>query len=286
MPEPECEIVKSPARKRHLLVVALILLLPAILLATAWRDRHREHPYSFAGLPRATMVAWTHYMRVLPAAGHVVGYSEWRRNPLWVSYRLETGAQRVGPRPEQFSVDRRTWVRVQPDALRGTGFTRGHLAPNYAIARVHGPRAQRETFRMSNIAPQSRALNTRLWQRIEELEIDVYTPAFGRLWVVTGPVFAADGRRLPSGVEVPTHFYKIWLAETGQGPQALAFLVPQEVSGFESLEQFVVSIDAIERRTGLDFFHRLADPAEDAMEAMTGNPRYELHRHAERPPRY
>jgi len=35
----------------------------------------------------------------------------------------------------------------------GSGYNRGHCAPNYAIAVCYGAQAQLETFLMSNILP-------------------------------------------------------------------------------------------------------------------------------------
>lgn len=276
-------------QRRKLAIFALcgVLLLVGIPAGTLSWDRQRAHAFSYAGLPRATDWAPSHHLRVFHNAGHLVGYSEWRRNPLWVSYRLDDRERRVGPRPERFRADPRSWVRVGGDALRGSGYTRGHLAPNYAIARVHGRDAQLDTFRMSNISPQSVALNTKLWQRIEEAEIDRVVPRVGTLWVVAGPVFGADPRVLPSGVEVPERFYKIWLAESAKGPpRVLAFLVPQEVRGDEDLRRFIVSVDEVEALTGLDFFHKIEDEVEDRIEAQVARGAFAIDDYARLPPRY
>ena len=44
-------------------------------------------------------------------------------------------------------------------------------------------------------------------------------------------------------------------------------ILAQEVTENAALEQFVVSIDDVEQRTGLDFLSELADDAENALEA-------------------
>ncbi len=42
--------------------------------------------------------------------------------------------------------------------------------------------------------------------------------------------------------------------------------MPQDVGGEEPIERFLVSIDEIERRTGLDFLSELPEPVEDRLE--------------------
>ena len=63
-------------------------------------------------------------------------------------------------------------------------------------------------------------------------------------------------------VRVPDGFWKILLVENRKGKRdALAFMMPQYATG-EDLGRYLVSIDAIERATGLDIFPNLLE--EDA----------------------
>ena len=61
------------------------------------------------------------------------------------------------------------------------------------------------------------------------------------------PIFSGGVERLASDwkVEIPDAFYKVYLSNT-QPPVALAFIIPQTVTGDEPLAQFVTSIDAVE----------------------------------------
>lgn len=279
---------------RQLLRVLPLPLLALPMLWVGWTlfNGLREHPDSFAGLPRSrdmALLPWMpHGFQVLDPPGFVLGYSEYWRNPLWVAYRL---TQRVdGPyadRPERFAVDARTFSRVNAEDYSHSGFNRGHMAPNYAMSRFHGRAAQRASFRMSNIVPQRGALNQKLWQRLEELEADVYAASEVPLYVVMGPVFTAEDERLPSGVAIPDGFFRIWLRRDRDGRlRVLAFLVPQTVSGYEPLDGFLVSVDAIEQATGLDFFHRLDDEQEAVLEAGVNAQAWDFSRYARRAPRY
>lgn len=138
------------------------------------------------------------------------------------------------------------------------------MAPNYAISQLYGARAQDETFYYSNVVPQSARLNELLWQRLEEIEIDDIAPAVHSLWVVTGPIPAGPG-------QAPAAFYRIWLAKNRAGQWAmLAFRVPQDVRGDERLDRYIVSVDAIEAATGLDFFSALPKPTQRLLESRPG----------------
>ncbi|WP_245184775.1 DNA/RNA non-specific endonuclease [Halomonas salinarum] len=227
--------------------------------------------------------------RVLRNDGYLVGWSDLRVNPLWVSYWLnDTGTSQIGDRPG-FKRDWRTLWPVSADSYRGSGYDRGHLAPNYAIANVHGREAQRQTFLMSNMSPQRPNLNRQLWQRLEEAVMDHFVPRFGTLQVITGPIYPAD---FLEGVfhrvgftQVPEAFYKI-LVVPSQTPRVIAFIMPQQVSGNEPLDRFLVSVDKIEARTGLDFFPQLTQEVARRLEGNVDTHGWDLQAVARRPGRF
>lgn len=249
-----------------------ITTLFVVVVAGLWYFQERElrDGLSWQGVTTWQELTPLSFHRVLRNDGFLVGWSDVRVNPLWVSYVLhEVEDSGIGPRPG-FQRDWRALWPIAPDSYFDSGYDRGHLAPNYAIAAVHGRAAQRDTFLMSNMSPQRPELNRRLWQRLEEVVMDRFVPRFGTLQVITGPVFPASFRdnvlNRVGLVEVPEAFYKI-LVVPGETPRALAFLMPQRVSGDEPLDDFLVSIDELEARTGLDFFPQLPEAAAAALEA-------------------
>lgn len=245
----------------------------------------------FAGEPVPNGTA---ALLVLDNPGFRVGYSPAHRQPLWVGFRAESvrGKARLGRRPDRFTPDARVPDPVgSRDYLSGKAeadLTRGHLAPNYLIGKLHGRAGQLATFLMSNISPQSRRLNELVWQRLEEAEVDVVAPALGPLFVLTGPVFGPSPRTLrKSGVAVPEAFYRIWVDVLPSGEaRALAFIVPQQVCGAEPLSSFLATVDEIEQRTQLDFHAPLDDAVEAALEASRDTGGWTLERFDRRPPRY
>jgi len=187
---------------------------------------------------------------------------------LSAAYHLRDGAvQDAPPRPEEFQVDARTVARIEPAVYNRSGYDRGHLAPNYAIAVRYGRTAQEETFRMSNICPQKHALNAGLWKQLEQRIATNYPGRFGEVWVLAGPVFGAQPERLKRRVAVPEAFYMIVLDENEGRVRAEAFLFPQQTPESGRLDDYLTAIDEIERRTGLDFLAELPDDAENALES-------------------
>ncbi len=225
----------------------------------------------FGGLPQA--IGDTGRVRVLENEGYVCGYSETLRSPLWVGYRLFDleGTKGSGERPDGFDVDARTLAKVRSDEYTGSGYDRGHLAPNFGIARCYGREAQESTFLMSNIIPQKHEMNAGLWRFLEERAAVNYSGRFGEIWVLTGPIYGQSPKKIGKGVPVPEACFKIMIDETEGKVRAQAFIVPQSASSTGSLNRYLVSIDEVEKRAGLDFLPSLNDTMENQLEAMRGS---------------
>ena len=207
-------------------------------------------------------------LRILRNTGYTVGYSDALGSPVWAAYRIgDLDTRRAAPRrPDRFEIDRRTVARVAPEDYSGSGYDRGHLAPNYAIATRFGETAQRETFLMSNVVPQRHSLNAGAWRELEQRIAVNYPARFREVWVLAGPIFNSPVRRLRSAA-IPDAFYMIIADESDGRLRVQAFVFPQDTAPTADLASALTSIDAIEARTGLDFFPALEDAAEAALEA-------------------
>ncbi|MDD3146287.1 MAG: DNA/RNA non-specific endonuclease [Candidatus Riflebacteria bacterium] len=218
----------------------------------------------YGGNPR---LASSTTVTLLKNIAYHAGYCEERRNPLWVAYRLDTieHGEKL-KRPKGFKADMRTLSRVSPGDFVKSGYDRGHLAPNSAIAQRYGLDAQHQTFLMSNIVPQTPDLNRKVWQRLEKME-DEYANRLENVWVITGPIFDEHIQQISNNIEIPDAFFKILFDEEKGNVRAMAFLLQQNVTGKEPLESFLTSIDEIEKLSGLDFIAPLADEFETKIEA-------------------
>ncbi len=273
----------------------LILLLP--ILAAAWYSY--EHfiarpAMSYMGIPEVNATqpmtgVNTGFSHILRNQGFMLEYSESLKNPLWVTYKVEAKKYKSGKRPSGFSKDWRTIASVSHSDYTGSGFDRGHMAPNYLISSRYGKSAQKETFLMTNIVPQNPKLNQKTWQRLEEIIANDFAEWHGDFWVVTGPIFKDKPKVIKkSGVAIPTAFYKILIKpSTPETPaQALAFIFPQKARPKSSLMKFVSTIDEIEEQTGIDFFHQLDDEFEFKLESSKTPEAWNLKKVANRPSRY
>jgi endonuclease G len=226
--------------------------------APAPADLPPSDPFSVAGLPAPTSASGP--FTVLTNIGYAVGYSDTRGNPLWSCYHIV--AKPFGPtpeRPSRFGTDTRTTARVTHDDYTHSGFDRGHMTPNYAIASRFGEEAQRETFLMSNICPHAPKLNQQTWRALEATIANDYAAQFGEVWVVVGPIFGASPERLKGKVEVPDAFYCIVAGKREGVLSVLAVVMEQIVSGTHPLRPFVVTVDQVEAKTGLNFFPAFAE---------------------------
>jgi endonuclease G len=223
----------------------------------------------------------------LENVGYANGYSEVRQQPLWTCYHLKGEPAFKGlKRPDniKFETDNRTRARVESRAYSNSGYDRGHNAPSDAIGAFFGEVAQRETFLMSNICPQKHDLNSGDWNGLENAEQFVYRRQYGEIWVVTGPLFEGQPGSMGTigreKVPVPTSFYKIIVVEEkgrGQaGVKMLGVVMPQAAQGTHALRTYIVNVDTIEKRSGIDFFADLPDEIESRVEAAMPDASWEL----------
>lgn len=208
-------------------------------------------------------------VRLLQNSGYAVGYSDSRKNPLWVAYRLfdQEEMKKPGERPDGFDVDGRTFAKVKSGDYTGSGYDRGHLAPNYGIALCYGREAQEETFLMSNIIPQKHELNAGPWKELEMRAAVNYPARYQEIWVIAGPVFGAKPGTTKGGVPIPERCYKIMIDETGGKLRLQAFLMPQDIPDRSDPKDFLTSVDEIEKLTMIDFLPELEDGVEAKLEA-------------------
>lgn len=151
-----------------------------------------------------------------------------------------------------------------PADYAGSGMDRGHLVP--AADLKWNPEAMRQSFLLTNVCPMHKALNEGGWSKLEE-KVREWTVRDSALLVFTGPVVSAGDTTLASGrVTVPGAFYKVIMAPCVRPVRAIAFIYPNGHSGGR-LQQYAVSIDEVERHTGLDFFPTLPDEEQQRLES-------------------
>lgn len=217
-----------------------------------------KQPFNF--LPTNTTNA------VYKHSTYTLSYNEEYEQAEWVAYFLEendiTNANYKRP---LFEVDDEVITgSAHWRNFKNSGYNKGHLLP--AGDRRKNFKEYEETFLTSNISPHKYAFNAGVWNRLEQ-KVRYWAKKYDGIYVVTAGVLSDDLETIGyEYVAVPNYFYKILL--TKDKSRMIAFLVPHEDSE-KPLYKFVVSVDSIEKLTGLDFFPELDDEIENKLEAQS-----------------
>ncbi|MBK0063437.1 DNA/RNA non-specific endonuclease [Acinetobacter sp. S54] len=183
-----------------------------------------------------------------------VMYSGVSKTPLWVSEKLTP--QRLSSRikrEDNFHEELRIPEihRALLSDYRGSGYDRGHMAPNGDMG---NSTAQYDSFSLANMVPQAPKNNQQIWRELEEATRALVTKQKQDVYVVTGPVF--EGKKLKTigrGVIVPSAVYKvIYLPKTGA---IGAYYAPND----NSLQVKVVSVCYLEEKLGMNLFPQLTE---------------------------
>ena len=227
-----------------------------------------KHPALKYGLPESSRTAATETF--------VLKFDYRTRNPQWVLEILTNESVRV----QEFQRDKEMFHedKTVPERMRNKlrdfkhqGYDRGHMAP----ARDCTSEASfRDSFNLLNIAPQNSDLNRGIWSRFEHFVRGVVLRgAADEVRVVTGPLFLPTEKiNVIGDIHVPTHFYKVVLAETrlhrGKSSSKTTksiyavgcFVMPNTaIADDVPLTNFVAPLDALESAAGVIFFPQLLD---------------------------
>ncbi len=197
-----------------------------------------------------------------------LAYVEEHEQARWVAYKMTAKnlEKNVNRSQEVFYPDKKVSTgSALPMDYAGSGFDRGHLAP--AGDFTGNEQMIRETFVMSNISPQYPLFNRETWRLLEE-KVRFWGEKKGDLYIVTGPVFKGNMPKIgkKNKISVPPAYYKVILSLKEE--RGIAFIIPN-VNKKEQYRQYQVSIDEVEKETGIDFFHLLPDDLEERIESST-----------------
>ena len=198
--------------------------------------------------------------------GYTFLYNEDHEQASWVAYELTNEeTSKTVERTDKFLPDPsvKTGTANNNDYLN-SGYDRGHLAP--AADMGWSETAMAESFYYSNMSPQQPSFNRGIWKKLEEL-VRTWAVEYTSLYIVTGPVLKPG---LPSiganKVSVPKYYYKVILDYTEPELKAIGFIMPNENID-HAIYDYAVSIDSVEKFTGIDFFPSLPDGQEKIIEA-------------------
>lgn len=188
-------------------------------------------------------------LRELCFSAFAILHSGQTKTPVFVAERLNRRlleqAESV-ERTDRFYAEARlpSAHRAQLDDYRGSGYSRGHMAP---AANMATPEAMAQSFSLANMVPQDQRHNAGAWSSIEQNTRKYVLRAEGDVYVFTGPVYGPRAKTIGAGkVAVPTQLFKVvYDAHNGRSWAHLQENSPDTKAGSPiSYKEFV-------RRTGL-----------------------------------
>lgn len=196
---------------------------------------------------------------------YTLSYNENYEQAEWVAYELKKSYVKSNdfkrpyfiedPKVKTGSADYRNYKK--------SGYDKGHLCP--AGDMEFALNAYNDTFFTSNISPQLHDFNAGVWNRLEQ-KVRYWATKYDGIYVVTGGVLQPSLKTIGhEKVSVPNYFYKILFDNSNGQYRMIAFLVPSKKSD-KPIYDFVVSVDSLEKMTGIDFFPKLNDKIENSLE--------------------
>lgn len=200
--------------------------------------------------------------------GYSLSYSETHEQAEWVAYELKKShLSNLNHKRPYFEIDK----AVKSGAAhwrnyKNSGYDRGHLCP--AGDKNYSKLAHDETFLTSNISPQNHKFNSGIWNSLEQ-KTRYWASKYDGIFVVTGGVLKGEMQTIgDEQVSIPNQFYKVLVDNNSGKTKMIGFLIPHQNSN-KPLFEFVVSVDSIEKLTGIDFFPELDDVIENQLEASS-----------------
>lgn len=197
---------------------------------------------------------------------YCLSYNKETRCPNWVAWNLTTDhTDGEWARSNDYREDYKVPApRATNEDYRGSSWSRGHMCP--AGDCKWDANAMSETFLLSNMCPQDRNLNSGLWNRIE-MDCRKWAQRYGSIYIVCGPLFYNKEHETigVNKVVVPEAFFKVIFCLKGK-PKAIGFVVKNN-AGTKKKDQYVNTVDEVERITNYDFFPSLPDSIEEKVEA-------------------
>ncbi|MDE6017214.1 MAG: DNA/RNA non-specific endonuclease [Muribaculaceae bacterium] len=199
--------------------------------------------------------------------GFTVDFNQENKTPNYVAWILQ-GQETEGAtaRSNKFWTD--SELKGCPDTrdYSRSGYDRGHMCP--AGEQKWSDEAMHHSFVMANICPQSHELNTGAWKTLEDKE-RIWAKRDSVVVIVAGPIYEASDKKTigTNKVRVPSAFFKVLLAPYADPMRAIGFVYPNmKCEG--NMASYAVTVDDVEKMTGMDFFSALPDDIENDIESV------------------
>jgi len=233
-------------------------------------------------------------VKTVPTYGvnYCVEFDCTKRATRWVAYRwdidntVDNNIGRTDDWAEDLTIPAENRVTLYDHT--GDAYDRGHMLASED--RQNSKEANRQTFLMTNMHPQYHDFNGTnnnkefVWYNMENRVRKFYqgwtqkSNAQDTIYVVKGGTIDLPSQIIEvtqKGLIVPKYFFMAFLyknTQTSQGGYKAMALWVEHTNGTDTtkgnaLSKYIISIDELEKRTGIDFFCNLPDDIETVVEA-------------------
>lgn len=218
--------------------------------------------------------------------GYGVTYSlEWDNAKIanrWTCYTMHAGNNLSNTdRNDDFKADPDVTTSAQLSDYKNSGFSRGHLCPS--LDRQCSVEQNKQTFFLTNMQPQWQKHNGGLWKNLED-KVNTWsrTGLCDTIYVVKAATIAnvniggaesagVYAEKCNNRLLVPKYFYMAILGYNKSQDTYHALGLWTEHADVSDTNKnygdYAITIDELERRTGIDFFCNLPDEIENDVEA-------------------
>ena len=212
---------------------------------------------------------------------YVESYNRTKCVPNWVSWHIGAGDLGNVDRLDNFRPDLSLpggWYEVDDDDYKGSGFDKGHNCPSGD--RTATQDANSSTFLMDNIIPQAPNNNQHTWEHLESYCRDQVKKG-NEVYVIMGN-YGTGGtgsrgyaKTIGHGrINVPAHIWKVVviipdgnndLSRINSNTRVIAIDTPNDNNLSSNWEDYLTTVSAIERTTGMDLLSALPDNVESSL---------------------
>ena len=186
-----------------------------------------------------------------------VNFNPSLRIPNCVAYELTATMVDMADAPDHevrknYNYSRDNAVKSCPEnwEYRGSGYSRGHMAP--AMDMRWDKTTMAQCFYMTNMCPQDTKLNNDHWRVLEE-KVHRWAKRDKRIIVYTGPIMGKSPKKIGKNkqdIAVPDAFFKVLYAPD-QG-RSIAFIYENRPCP-GNISKYAVTVSEVEHHTGLSF---------------------------------
>jgi endonuclease G len=208
---------------------------------------------------------------------YILSYNNQKAGPNWVSWHLEKSDIGKTPREDNFHPEETLpdgFNRVKPNDYAGNDYDRGHLCN--AKDRSKTRNDMDATFSMANMLPQAPDLNRQVWENLESYCRTLVTRDNNEMYIIAGGYGARKTIGKSTKVNVPTNCWKVILVfpqgdndldRINNNTRVIAVDMPN-INGIASdrWQKYITTVRDIEDKTGYDFFSKLPQGVQDAIE--------------------